>query len=199
MSSDFRVIGFTLPESKLDLSLEAGTMAEYLDSGAVNLFHIRKPLSDEADVIALLNAIPERLHPQLILHSHFHLFGRYDFAGVHIKDESRELIRSDKLKTRSCHSLPETTNEEPGVYEYSFLSPVFDSISKEGYLSPFSESLDEVTPYAEKYPLIALGGVTPEKFYKLRRLKFAGAALLGYLWNPNLNLHQKIDNLINLY
>lgn len=62
-----------------------------------------------------------------------------------------------------------------------FLSPIFDSVSKQGYTSAFT---DNVLKQASKDGIIdnkvvALGGVTPDKINYLRQLNFGGAAMLG--------------------
>ena len=69
--------------------------------------------------------------------------------------------------------------------DYVFLSPIFDSISKEGYTSAFtSESIREA---AEKgiidKRVIALGGVDENNLLQVKDFGFGGAAILGGLWN----------------
>ena len=61
------------------------------------------------------------------------------------------------------------------------LSPVFDSISKQGYRSAFDP--DSLRPWLEGKRVVALGGVTPERIPLLRDAGFSGAAMLGYFWN----------------
>lgn len=61
------------------------------------------------------------------------------------------------------------------------LSPIFDSISKNGYRSAFD--LDEIKDMITGRHVTALGGVTPDAFPILREKGFSGAALLGYIWN----------------
>jgi thiamine-phosphate pyrophosphorylase len=67
---------------------------------------------------------------------------------------------------------------------YLFLSPIFDSISKQGYCSNFSiELLREAQ--AEGIidnKVIALGGVTPRKQPLLESLGFGGYAMMGAVW-----------------
>ena len=69
--------------------------------------------------------------------------------------------------------------------DYVFLSPIFDSISNQGYGKAFtSEELQN----AKNQGLIgertyALGGVELSRLPALRALGFGGAAVLGALWN----------------
>jgi thiamine-phosphate pyrophosphorylase len=68
--------------------------------------------------------------------------------------------------------------------DYLFLSPIFDSISKQNYMSRFPESLlyelKEKGVIHEK--VIALGGVNKENISKVEDYGFGGAAVLGGLW-----------------
>ena len=66
-----------------------------------------------------------------------------------------------------------------------FLSPIFDSVSKQGYASAFT---DNALKQASRDGIIdnkvvALGGVTPDKINYLRQLNFGGAAMLGCVNN----------------
>ena len=68
--------------------------------------------------------------------------------------------------------------------DYLFLSPIFDSISKQGYTHHFSE--EELIEAREKgiidRQVFALGGVEADKLPLLQSYGFGGAALLGSLW-----------------
>jgi thiamine-phosphate pyrophosphorylase len=83
----------------------------------------------------------------------------------------------------ACHSLEEVAMQKPKV-DYLFLSPIFDSISKQGYASGFRR---EVLQQAQADGLIdaqvmALGGVTLERIPQLATWGFGGVALLGDVW-----------------
>jgi thiamine-phosphate pyrophosphorylase len=66
-------------------------------------------------------------------------------------------------------------------YEYVFLSPVFDSISKQGYKGNFS--LEELKSFLKsKKNIIALGGINAENIELVKQKGFAGAAVLGSIW-----------------
>ena len=73
-------------------------------------------------------------------------------------------------------------------YDYLFLSPIFDSISKNGYRSGFSdEALQEASDMGiidEK--VIALGGVTLDKIAYLKKMKFGGVAMVGGIYNMEI-------------
>lgn len=149
----------------------------------IDFFHIRKKKSSIDYTRALLESLPSDLHNRLVLHSHYDLNVEFPLGGMHT------------VFSRSCHSIEELN--ECGKFAYSFLSPIFDSISKTGYLSRFNLSDSELLKANVKTPVIALGGITPRHFQKLFESKFAGAALLGYLWSPKESRETKIKVIRN--
>lgn len=86
-------------------------------------------------------------------------------------------------RTRSCHTLEEVVRYKAQC-DYLFLSPIFDSISKEGYASAFSHQ--ELCLAAREgiidSRVVALGGVTPELIPYLASLGFGGVAMSGALF-----------------
>ena len=85
--------------------------------------------------------------------------------------------------SRSCHSLEEVATHRTAT-DYLFLSPVFDSISKQGYRSAFPPAALREAAAAgiidEK--VLALGGVSEANLPEVRDYGFGGAALLGDIW-----------------
>lgn len=85
--------------------------------------------------------------------------------------------------SRSCHSLEEI-RDNLAVCDYLFLSPIFDSISKQGYGAAFDRK--ELEQAAARQLLqdkvYALGGVCAENIGTLLQIGFYGAAVLGDLW-----------------
>jgi thiamine monophosphate synthase len=70
-------------------------------------------------------------------------------------------------------------------YDYVFLSPVFDSISKEGYRAAFSH--EELLRASEagliNAKVIALGGIDATTLPLLKPYKFGGIGVLGAIWD----------------
>ena len=64
-----------------------------------------------------------------------------------------------------------------------FLSPLFDSISKEGYRSriDIDSAPERLRGHAGK--IVALGGISPSNIARCRTAGFDGAAALGALWH----------------
>ena len=83
----------------------------------------------------------------------------------------------------SCHSLEELSAHK-AKFDYLFLSPIFDSISKKGYSGRFTrEQLLEARDNGliDK-KIIALGGITAGNIPIIRELGFGGGAVLGSVW-----------------
>lgn len=150
----------------------------------VELIHIRKPNASEAEVERLINDIPPEYHSRLVLHDHHQLASKYNLYGVHLN--GRNPIPPDNWKgsvSRSCHSLDEVM-EWKQKCNYVSLSPIYNSISKVGYMSAFTK---EDIIAAKKDGIIdaqvmALGGVTFEKLDEVREMGFGGAMILGDAW-----------------
>lgn len=162
--------------------------------------HVRKPGYKMSEMRRYVSSIPAQYHNRLKLHSHFSLISEFDIAGLHINRHASliptGISRPIKL-SKSCHDVNELT--DLGEYEYVFLSPIFDSISKHGYKSRFTQDSLTGTLHSPcvKGGIIALGGITPDHLSDISAMGFAGAAFLGYLFNSkSLNeLNEKLTNI----
>lgn len=157
------------------------------------ILHIRKPLATEADVEALLQQIDSIHYSRIVLHDHFSLAPKYQLLGVHLNQRNKNIDANGNYWkychiSRSCHSI-----EEIEMYKsqcnYLTLSPIFDSISKQGYHAAFS--YEELKLAAESgtidHKVIALGGICSSNVDIVSELGFGGIALLGTIWNqPNI-------------
>ena len=85
--------------------------------------------------------------------------------------------------SRSCHSLEDVQSTQ--FYDYVFLSPIFDSISKVGYMQSFTpqQLVDAKEQHIINEKVIALGGITAANITVARRYGFGGVAVLGALWS----------------
>lgn len=176
LPTDFLIIAITFPGH---IEREAERIMQLLAGGEADYVHIRKPGWTPEETERLIASIAPRMRSRLKLHDHFELASRYALGGVHLNSRNR-MAPEDAVKiSKSCHSVEELA--DAGRYEYVTLSPVFDSISKQGYRSAFD--LDSLRPWLEGKRVVALGGVTPERIPLLRDAGFSGAAMLGYFWN----------------
>lgn len=178
---------------------ETEFITSILDAG-FDYVHVRKPGHTLPQLREYLTAIPQQYHCRLKLHSHFQLACEFGIAGLHLNQRFSTIPQGvpEGLKlSRSCHAATELTDLEK--YEYVFLSPIFDSISKRGYSSKFSQgNLIEIFKQpGTSNKIIALGGIMPSHLVQLSRLGFAGAAFLGFLFGSDTTteLDAKLTNI----
>lgn len=178
------IIAITRPDF---FSGETALAGRLFDCGLTRL-HLRKPHGTEQQLAEWIEDISPEYRRRIVIHDHFELARRFGLGGIHLN--SRNPLPpsdSDGLSiSMSCHSIEEvrTKKDECG---YLFLSPIYDSISKEGYGSAFQR---EVLEKAASEGIIdkkvyALGGVSLEHIDELRALGFGGAAVLGALWQSD--------------
>lgn len=163
---------------------EASAIVMLLQSG-INIVHLRKPQADVSACRKLIEEIPPQYYPRIVLHQHFELCNKYHLRGIHLNSRNSTIpVQFEGHISCSCHSFQEV-KEKKGKVDYVFLSPIFDSISKQGYQSAFTiESLQQAQQEGIiDSKVIALGGITANKIPVLRSLSFGGAALMGDLWN----------------
>lgn len=156
---------------------EPQCIADLLDTG-IDYLHLRKPEWNEMAMRHLIESIHPRYYSRIRIHSHFTLVDEYGLAGPHLNHRWPEYTGVTGTITRSCHSVDELSM--PPQVEYQTLSPVYDSISKHGYHSSFI--LKDIMTQIRGKNVIAMGGVTPDRFEELASYGFAGAAMLGCIW-----------------
>lgn len=128
------------------------------------------------------------------MHDHFYLKEEFNLKGIHLNSRNPKAPEGYKGHlSRSLHSLDELRNERKD-YDYVFLSPIFDSISKSSYHAAFDEA---TLKQAHEEGLIdknvmALGGITIDNMNKIREYGFGGVVILGDLWN-RFNIHSTKD------
>ena len=149
--------------SPVSVPNEIGIIESLFENG-LEIFQIHKSNFSEEETQNYIQQFPQKYHNKIFLHSRFPKF----------------------------HSLKELEDYKE-KYEYAFLSPIFDSISKVGYKSNFD--LQEIKSFLQKQKalpfgeglggasIIALGGIDETKIEICRQLGFAGVAVLGAIWN----------------
>lgn len=177
----FTTIVITLPAAIAD---EGRLITELLMRGDVDFVHIRKPGMGLQEIERTILSVPKELHSRLVLHDHFTLAERYGLHGVHLNSRNHTPPVSWRgCVSRSCHSITETAQCKDG-YDYVSLSPIFDSISKKGYMAAFTHK--EISEAAASgiidHKVFALGGVTFDRLDEVRAMGFGGAMILGDAW-----------------
>lgn len=189
-----RLIAIT---SETGPAYETEAIARLLDAGFERV-HIRKPAFGEAEMRALIEALPASLYPRLTLHDHHGLAAEYDIGGIQLNSRNTEAPDGfGGLVSRSCHSIAEAQSSE---YDYCTLSPVFDSISKQGYMAAFDRRSLSAALRGSLCGrrIYALGGVEAERLGELADLGFTGAAMLGAVWRGD-TINDFIENVKTIW
>ncbi len=162
---------------------EATLIMRALDTHRFDRIHIRKPHISQAH--SLLDIIDPRYYRSISVHNATtQTVGRYHGIGVHLTGRTPSAPSGfTGILSRSVHSIDELRETDTQT-DYTFLSPIFDSISKPGYNAAFTAG---TLRQAARDGLIggrviALGGVTSRNLPVVRDLGFGGAAMLGAAW-----------------
>lgn len=176
----FRIAVITAPERIPD---EAQALWMIGNIPSVCALHLRKPGYSESEIRSLLESLPPQTRGKIRLHEHFELCAEYGLQGVHLNHRNPTPPPHIRSISASCHSLQEV-QEKKNICDYVFLSPVFDSISKQGYKSGFSlQTLEKAAlDGLIDGKVLALGGVQAKHIPLLRQLGFGGAGMLGEIW-----------------
>lgn len=153
----------------------------------IDIVHLRKPDSNVEECRELLAKLTVDQRENIIIHDYPELYFEFSLKGIHVNRNISSLPKEYfGLRTRSCHSFEEIIRYK-NDYDYLFLSPIFDSISKVGYKSNFNK--EELKNASNKgiidEKVIALGGVTFDKIAYLEDLGFGGVAMIGEIYNTN--------------
>lgn len=193
------VIQFRLPMKLILITtptyfVEEDKIITTLFEEGLDILHLRKP--DTAPVYAerLLTLIPEKYRKRIVVHGHFYLKEEYQLKGIHLNHRNPlpPANYSGHLSA-SCHSIQEV-EERKKECNYVFLSPVFDSISKQDYNSGYTP--EQIRQAAKDgiidKRVIALGGINEDNILQVKDFGFGGAAILGDIWNkfnPNMDFN----------
>lgn len=176
-----KLIVITLPT----FFVEEDKIITALFEEGLDILHLRKPETAAMYSERLLTLIPEKYHKNIVTHEHFYLKQEFGLMGIHLNARNpQEPPEYSGHVSCSCHSVEEVKNKKK-FYDYVFMSPIFDSISKEGYNSAYTP---EELRQASKEGIIdknvmALGGINPDNILQIKDYGFGGAAILGDIWN----------------
>ncbi len=166
---------------------EASLINRLFDEG-LPVLHLRKPESSLKEVTLLLQDINPVHYPKIALHQHHSLAGNFGISRLHYTEAARKAVcqetlsqqRGEYIVSTSVHSLADYQGLAE-YFDYAFLSPVFNSISKPGYQAQaFSLKKSDKKMYTN---LIALGGVDERNCRKAYEMGYDGIAVLGAVWH----------------
>ena len=176
-----KIIAITTPKVTDE---DAYLIKELLDKG-IDTIHLRKPESGIDECRKLLAELTAEQRAKIVVHDYPELYFEFSLKGIHLNRNITALPDGyNGIRSRSCHTFEEVVRYKE-EYNYLFLSTIFDSISKSGYRSTFSDvELQRASSEGiidEK--VIALGGVTFDKIDYLKNLGFGGVAMIGGIYN----------------
>lgn len=161
--------------------------ADFIDrlfGHGLDRLHLRKPGADIWECRRLLDGISREWLPRIVVHDNFGLCREYGLGGVHLNGRNPMAPPNHEGSvSRSCHSLEEISRYK-GECDYLTLSPIFNSISKQGYMAAFGPGQLAAARDSGLIDrrVIALGGVTLENIPRVKELGFGGVAILGDVW-----------------
>lgn len=161
--------------------------ADFIDrlfNHGLDRLHLRKPGAGIGECRRLLDGISREWLPRIVVHDNFGLCREYGLGGVHLNGRNPMAPPNHEGSvSRSCHSLEEISRYK-GECDYLTLSPIFNSISKQGYMAAFGPGQLAAARDSGLIDrrVIALGGVTLENIPRVKELGFGGVAILGDVW-----------------
>ncbi|QLE00984.1 thiamine phosphate synthase [Galbibacter sp. BG1] len=164
---------------------EVAVLKSLFENGLQTL-HVRKPFMSKTDLEKWLLNFSEMHHQKMMLHQHHELCEIFKIKGVHLTEKQRSTLenrkvyiekfqKKGKMVSTGFHTVAEL-EKEGSIYDYCFLSPIFNSISKENYVG----KQFNINGLHQK--IVALGGIDSSKITEVKKLGFSGVAVLGHIW-----------------
>lgn len=177
------------------LENEAHVINDLFEHG-LECFHMRKPDYSKEEMKKLLDDIHVEYRSNIALHNFHEIADDYGISRLHFKEDIRifkskkyfeDLNKSGLCLSTSVHSIHDY-EMLPAHFEYAFLSPVYDSISKKGYKAVSFDFKELLSP--RKTKILALGGITSSNYKQTIEMGFDGVAFLGSIWNRQNGLEE---------
>ncbi|MFT3751592.1 MAG: thiamine phosphate synthase [Paludibacter sp.] len=154
----------------------------------LEVLHVRKPDFRKDQLSEFISKIDEQFHSRIMIHSHYELLDSFRIKGIHFTEKTKHLLADfdyvQYTKSIAVHNLDELKSVRSTI-DYVLLSPLFPSISKEGYSKQWNfEELKAGLAAKRNYNIVALGGITLENVKTVKELGFDDFALLGSIWEP---------------
>lgn len=157
-----------------------GALAAALLEAGVARYHLRKPDAPPETLFEFFLELPEALRPRVTIHGPAALARTLGAGGGHGLEGGPAVGLRWSV---SLHAL-----ELPLFHwDYAFLAPVYDSLSKAGRFGAFTRAAlrewnDRRRAAGDARPVYAQSGITPTRLRECRALGFSGVVSLGYIW-----------------
>jgi thiamine-phosphate pyrophosphorylase len=168
-----------------DFEHEVSLVNELFESG-MELFHLRKPLWNLEQQRLFLENVKKDFLPMISVHQNHETISEFGLKYFHAKENERKtVVKNDTLIYSTSFHNYNDLQFESHLWNYCFLSPVFDSISKAGHTSPFTNDFHIEGDLFQR--VYALGGITKNNVEQVFNMEFYGAAVLGAIWSDPKN------------
>lgn len=153
----------------------AAVMLREKDLGGRELLALAEPLAQ----------ICTSLKKALIINGRLDVALAVSGAGAHVGREgtpvadARRILGPGRILGYSAHEIPEARDALDAGADYVTLSPIFPSFSKPGARPRGLSFLQSGVQALSPRPVIALGGMDPERLPQVRASGAHGAAILG--------------------
>lgn len=170
-------------------------------------FHLRKPRYSTKQLTEYIEKIPAVFHKRIVIHSHHNLLLKFKLKGIHLTKTHRNRQLHTWFVTKLVkYKRPTSTIsvshrrliglfEDENIYNYVFLSPIFDGLSGK-YQSGFTEHSLKAAIEKTHHKVIARGGVDASVVERVNAIGFDGIALYSALWkrkDPIAEFNRVID------
>ena len=119
--------------SKEDFFKAERGLVNLLFTAGLEIFHVRKPSASHEEMQIFLSEIEPKYRNRIALHSHHSLANENGINRLHFPEKDRFNFKREEgiIYSTSFHD-EESAKEHGGSFDYYFMSPICDSISKKG-------------------------------------------------------------------
>ncbi|MCC5921946.1 MAG: thiamine phosphate synthase [Cyclobacteriaceae bacterium] len=145
--------------------------------------HLRFPEVADSHQKEFIESIDPSLRSFFSLHQSHHLAEDYGVGGLHFKRDVHMVQPYMGISSKSMSGNEK--KEDLQCYDYTFLSPIYSSISKLNYNPTLKK--DEMLTLLKQAKenninMVALGGVRKQHLQQIYEMGFYGAAMKGSIW-----------------
>ena len=175
--------------SEQELENEAILLNQLFTNG-LEVLHLRKPSLNIEGYRILLREIDTKYYKRIMIHEYHELCKEFNLKGIHLQEQPRidlgdnlliyvESFKSENFSVSSSFHEPEVLNNCNIKFDYHLLSPVFSSISKQGYQGRGFD-VNKINK-----SIVGMGGVNSETIPEVLKLGYKGIGVLGGVWNTD--------------
>jgi thiamine-phosphate pyrophosphorylase len=142
------------------------------------------PVPEQVMLARSLVLLARQWNARLTVHGGVDIAVAAGADGVHLAaggdvTGARPSLGQGALVGISIHSIAEARSLDPTVVDYAIVGPVFETPSKPGYGPALGTGGLRAIAAAARLPIIAIGGIAPERVAEIMAAGAAGVAVMG--------------------